>query len=222
MKSILKLEISTTSLIVTNLFLMTMAIIYKWTIYDQIMVFWCENLVIGFYTLIKLPMCRDVLPENREHFPVKPKHIKFIISPFFLIVFLMFCAMHLAMIHMLFYDDVESYANAHEQNYFPQVNWNVVLISIAALFVNHGISFIINFLGKKEYLTYRMDQMLILPYKRVMLVHLIVMVFGLLLNSAGRASIIGIVLFFLAKIWIDIRRHRAEHSVVIESTYGWF
>jgi len=123
---------------------------------------------------------------------------------------------------MLFSDDVESYAKTHSDNYFPQVNWEVVLISIAALLVSHGVSFVVNFLGKKEYLKYKMDQMMILPYKRLMLVHAVVMVFGLLLDSSGRASVIGIVLFFMAKSWIDIKRHQAEHLKNPESVFGWF
>ena len=222
MKSLLKFEISTTSLVVTNLFLMVMAIILEWRIYDQIMVFWCENLVIGFYTIFKLPFCRMVDRDKFDHFPVKPKYHKFVISPFFIIHFSLFCTLHLAMIQMLFSNDVEAYAEAHNDSLFPQINWSVVLISIFALMVNHGVSFVINFLGKKEYLKFKMDEMMMIPYKRLLLVHLVAMSFGIILSVIGFNSVIVVFIFFGVKIWIDLKRHNAEHLPNPDASYGWF
>jgi hypothetical protein len=222
MKSYLKIKITGVSLIITNLILMVLAIILDWKTYDQVMVFWSENLVIGFYTLIKIPYCKEVEPEFADHLPVSPKNGAIVMIPFFLLVFLMFCALHLAMIHMLFMNETEAYQRLHSQDLFPQINWQSVVISIFILGIHHGISLWLNFFGNKEYENYSMNQMLIVPFKRVILVHLIVLIFGLMLHVLQFNSVILICLFFLAKIWIDYKRHLAEHRINQESFFGWY
>lgn len=216
-----KFKITAASLIITNLFLLVCAIIFEWRIYDQVMVFWSENLVIGFYTLIKIPFCRPVSSDMIDHLPVSPKYAVYVLIPFFLLGFLIFCALHLALIHGLFADDVEAYARAHEQDLFPQIDWIPVLIAVCALMVNHGISLGINFFGRKEYMRYTMTDMFTVPYKRLVFVHMAVMISGLTLNSFGHESVFAVILFFAVKIWVDYRRHKAEHDPETTSFFKW-
>lgn len=199
-----------------------MAWVFEWKTSDQVMVLWCENLVVGFYTIFKIPLCRPVDPDKWDHYPVAPTLIRWVVIPFFLLHFLMFCAMHLALINMLFSSEVESYAEAHRNSAFPEVNFNVVLISLCALFVNHGISYGLNFIKQKEYLRFKMDEMMFVPYKRLLLVHGVVMTLGLLLSVTGIDSVLLILIFFTVKCWIDLRRHKAEHNQDRDSLFGWY
>lgn len=222
MFSSFQFKITAVSLIVTNIFLMIMAISLDWKTYDQVMVFWCENLVVGFYTAFKIPFCRPVDADKLDHYPVPRRYIKIVIIPFFLLHFLMFCALHLVLIHMLFYHEVESYAEAHKAFSFPEINRTALFIAFIALMVNHGISYFVNFISKKEYLKFKMDEMMFIPYKRLILGHFVVLVFGLILSVLWPDSATLVALFFTAKIWIDIKRHQAEHDKNPDSIYSWF
>lgn len=217
-----RFKISILSLIITNLFLMVMAIILGWKTYDQMMVFWCENLVIGFYTVFKIPFCKMVDPEQYAHYVVPPKYIRIVIIPFFLLHFLLFCALHLVFINMMFASETEAYAEVHQASLFPEINREAMLYAIIALLINHGVSYFVNFIGRKEYLKFKIDEMMFVPYRRLVFVHLIVLAFGILVSITGASSAAMVVIFFLTKIWIDFRRHKVEHSQNPDSVFGWF
>ncbi len=216
------LKISVASLLVTNIFLLIMALIFEWKTYDQMMVFWTENLVIGLITVFKIPFCRPIDPEQESHYPVPRSWIRWVAIPFFLLHFLLFSAMHLAFITMIFQADTDRYARSHELQLFPQLNYTALLFGFIALLVNHSISYFIHFIRKKEYLRYKIDEMMFIPYKRLIFVHLIVLSFGVGIAFFQLESAATIVIFYLVKIWIDYKRHKAEHSSQSDSIYTWF
>jgi hypothetical protein len=215
-------KITIISLAVSNVFLMVMALLFDWRTYDMVFIFWCENVVIGFYTAIKLPACQMVSPENLNHFPVPARFIRYIISPAFLLFMLIFSALHLAMIHMMFYPEVESYAEAHKSFAFPEINRMALWSALIALMISHGVSFLLHFVREKEYLKIRMDEMFLIPFKRLLVVHVVVLALGIGLGIFEGNSTLMVILFFTGKLWVDYKRHTNEHSTAPDNIYGWF
>jgi hypothetical protein len=61
-----------------------------------------------------------------------------------------------------------------------------VAIAAAALFLSHGVSFLVNFLGKEEYLTVSPDRQMIEPYSRVVVQHVTILAGGFLPTPSER------------------------------------
>jgi hypothetical protein len=93
---------------------------------------------------------------------------------------------------------------------FGGVGLRGVAIAAAALFLSHGVSFFVNFLGKEEYLTVSPDQQMTEPYSRVVVLHVTVLAGGALADSLG-APLAALVLLILLKTAIDLLAHLREH-----------
>jgi hypothetical protein len=101
------------------------------------------------------------------------------------------------------------------------VIWQI-LIPFLVLFVSHGISFFINFIGKKEYQKTSSSELMIAPYKRIVVMHLTLLLGGFIsavvaiilqgisLNRIISATVMS--LFIILKIYVDIKSHNKEHS----------
>ncbi|MCA1849421.1 MAG: DUF6498-containing protein, partial [Actinobacteria bacterium] len=93
---------------------------------------------------------------------------------------------------------------------FGSVGLREVAIAAAALFLSHGVSFFVNFLGKEEYLTVSPDQQMMEPYSRVVVLHVTILAGGALIDSLG-APVAALVLLVLLKTAIDLLAHLREH-----------
>ena len=87
-----------------------------------------------------------------------------------------------------------------------RLNW----VAIVALFVSHGWSFIENYLGRKEYESLTPGQAMALPYRRMMITHVALIVGGFFLIEKGQ-PLAGLVLLIAMKIVLDVIFHRQEH-----------
>ncbi len=85
-----------------------------------------------------------------------------------------------------------------------------VAIAAAALFLSHGVSFFVNFLGKEEYLTVSPDRQMTEPYSRVVVVHVTILAGGFLADSLG-APLAALILLVLLKTVMDLLAHPREH-----------
>ncbi|MBT8063288.1 MAG: hypothetical protein KJO85_11435, partial [Gammaproteobacteria bacterium] len=83
--------------------------------------------------------------------------------------------------------------------------------AIAGLFISHGFSFWINFLGRGEHRGRTIKTQMSEPYSRIIFMH-VVLIFG-----GGLAMVLGdtvpvLMLIIAAKIWVDLRAHLKERS----------
>jgi hypothetical protein len=84
-------------------------------------------------------------------------------------------------------------------------------IPLAALFISHGVSFVSNFIGGREYERTSVAALMAAPYSRIMVMHLTVLFGGwvvLLLNNPVPA----LALLVLLKTAMDLRAHAREHD----------
>lgn len=89
--------------------------------------------------------------------------------------------------------------------------------AIAALCVSHGVSFFINFLGRREYVGRNLEDQMTEPYRRIIVMHVTIIVGGIL-AMALKTPLPALILLIALKIGVDLRAHLGERKPVKIST----
>ena len=87
----------------------------------------------------------------------------------------------------------------------PGLEWPVL-----GLAVSHGLSFVKNFLLGQEYLALKVNEIMMRPYKRIVLMHVAIIAGGVFVMKLGSPVGLLCVLIFL-KIGMDIWLHAKSH-----------
>lgn len=174
-------------LVLANLLPLVGVFLLDWDAGYLMLLYWCENIVLGFYTLLKI-----LLTSTRADLPL---------APFFVVHYGGFCAGHLVFIMTLLFQDADPMALAAQWQF---------QIMLAALFVSHGGSFLVNFLlaGERHRMTAR--QAMFAPYGRIVLLHVAILLGGMAAYALGQAVIMLVALIAL-KIALDVALHLREH-----------
>ncbi len=94
---------------------------------------------------------------------------------------------------------------------------------LLALVLSHGVSFVQNFLGKREFEHFATEKLMQQPYKRIVLLHIAIIAGGFGVMALG-SPLPLLILTVVGKIALDIHLHRREHRpkeenlALIEST----
>jgi hypothetical protein len=94
---------------------------------------------------------------------------------------------------------------------FGEVVWPNVTIAAVALFLSHGASFLLNYVGKKEYLTTSPARQMAAPYGRVVVLHLTIL-FGAFAIAFIGAPVAALVILVVLKTALDLRLHLRERQ----------
>jgi hypothetical protein len=201
-------------LILANIFILIQYYIFNWNSGDVLLLFWVESAIIGFFMILKL--ISTISRSERKDFTISGRssksslemylgeksfqivnkiYILLFLIPFFIVHFGGFMAGHLLFIILLF---------------IPDFSLNLVFAIIASsipLFLSHGYSFFFNFLLNKEYDKLKVDNIMIMPYRRIVVMHLTI-ILGVAINAP-------ILFLFGAKIIADAYSHISEHGGII-------
>jgi hypothetical protein len=194
------MRLSVISLIIANCVPLFGIFLFDWNLFDIMFLYWLESAVIGFYSLLKLIQLGKILA--------------LFLVPFFIFHFGMFMMGHLIFIFFLFSSPLESRIGLGN---FPTLLSLIPLLKtiwvpITILFVSHGVSYVSNFIYKKEYTLHTLKDFMVTPYKRIMLLHVTLIAGGFLMilfQSPKSAAALLIIL----KIVIDVRAHIKEHAI---------
>ncbi len=193
----------------------------KWDAFYIILLYWSENLAIGFYNILKIAAAKV------EH-PIE--HLgKLFLIPFFVIHYSGFMAVHgffvLAFAKIAEGPSVASPSIGGKSwpcvFVFVQLLINVIRqmfliipsqmkLAILALFISHGVSFVYNYLLKGEYATAKPGELMNKPYSRVVVLHIALLAGGFLVLTIGSPVPLLIVLV-IGKIILDVKMHLREH-----------
>jgi hypothetical protein len=174
---------------------------FGWELFDILFLYWVENLVVGFYTILKLVVVTGLA--------------SIVAVPIFLFHYSWFMSAHAALLfaflgrgsggrfsffiwHMLAWPPL---AAALHDSRWPAV----------ALLASHGVSFITNFIAGREYQSIDAEALTVQPYRRLMVMHCVVLGTGFAVMLFG-APVLGVVTLVVLKAAIDLRAHRREHS----------
>ena len=184
-------------LVAANLIPLFFVLLGEWTLQEVMVLFWAESAIIGFYTLLKMA----VVAKWWAPFP----------GLFFLGHFGGFMSLHFLFIYMLFVRGI----NAHTPdpgalealgNLFMPL-WPALL----GLFLSHGVSFALNFIGQREYEGTKVQDLMKAPYGRIVVMQLTI-IFGGWVVMLLKNTMPALVLLVVFKIVADLRAHYGEHA----------
>ena len=185
------------ALIGANLVPLAGVLFLNWRLGEVMVLFWAESAVIGFWNVIKLA--------------VVAKWAAIFVAPFFVGHFGGFMAGHFLFIYYFFVRGLDAAGPE------PGV-WNALLDlfvplwpALMALFISHGVSFFTNYIGRREYLGMDTKTQMGEPYKRIIVMHLTIIVGGGL-TMIFRTPAAALLLLIALKTATDLYAHRKEHS----------
>ncbi len=209
-ESALPRHLSLAALVLVNLLPLIGVLFFGWDVGALVVLYWSENLVIGFYTIVKMLV-------------VSPVGGLFS-SAFFLVHFGGFCAVHGLFISSLLLDIEPGFPDGEAWPLFlvfVQLLVEVVrgvlayappewMVGFLALAVSHGISMVQNFLVRGERHRVSLGTLMGAPYSRVIVLH-ITIIFGSFAVVALGQNIAMLLLLVLLKLGLDIKLHQREH-----------
>ena len=204
-------------LVAANLIPFWGVIFWEWDAFNVVLLYWSENIVVGFYNILKMAFVKVSHPA--EHLG------KLFMIPFFTIHYGGFCAVHGIFVFALFEKGDSSFMNNTTWPcffVFLQMLLNVIKhafltmslemrYAMGALFLSHGVSFVYNYLIKGEYAKIKPDKLMGSPYARIVIMHLAVL-FGAFLTMA-LGSPVGILIILVGlKTSLDVIFHKRQHK----------
>ena len=207
------------ALITVNLLPLIGVLFWEWDVAMIILLYWVENLLIGFYNILKMLFVQ--VPAPIQHLG------KLFIIPFFCIHYGGFCAGH--GFFLLFFFGMSENMDAMMQNIswpgpliFLQLLVGVVMALwenhpegmgwlVTGLFLSHGISFVQHYIVGKEYATITEKELMGQPYARIVVMHIAIIFGGGALMALG-SPVPLLCILILLKIGMDITLHIRQHT----------
>ena len=188
---------STLALIVSNLFPIVGMFYFNWHLSDIMVLYWAESAVIAIFTVVKIIYIG--------------KWLATFTAVFFLAHFCAFMAVHFLFIYGIFVEGIHHTTDAD----LTEVARLFISLwpALVALFISHGVSFVTNFVGQKEYEGMTVQKQMAAPYRRIIMMHL-TLIFGGFVTMTLGDPVPVLLIFILVKIIVDVRAHLKEHSQV--------
>lgn len=200
-------------LVAANLLPLAGVFLLDWDVGALVVLYWSENLVLGFYTLVKM-------------FTVSPLG-SLPMGLFFALHYGGFCAVHGLFVSVLLLGDGDGLMPNDPWPVFFiffQLLLNVVrsvlehappawLLAFAALFVSHGVSFLLNFLFAGERERTNLNKLMAAPYGRIVILHIAIIAGGFAVMALGQPVVLLVILVLL-KIGVDVALHLREHRAI--------
>jgi len=215
----LRIDLPLLALVLANLVPLFGVLLLHWDVGAIVVLYWTENLVVGFYNLLKMLLTggKSALGSML----------------FFCLHYGGFCA-----IHGMFVLELTQFAGEISSQ-LPDASWPGPLVVIQkilyfgeqifaaappefgwaciALLLSHGASFLLLFVGQQEYRHTSVDALMAAPYKRIAVLHIAVIIGGFLVIELGQPM--GLLLALVAlKIGMDIMLHNRAHRALSGSS----
>jgi hypothetical protein len=97
-----------------------------------------------------------------------------------------------------------------EPDFGATVDPLAILFVLACLFISHGLSYRLNYIGRGEYLRTTAAGQMFAPYGRLVVLHVTIIIGAIVISMTG-APAAAIVVLVLLKIALDLGLHLAEH-----------
>lgn len=214
-----KITLPIATLTTANLVPLAGVLLLGWDVTAILLLYWAENVAIGFYNILKMAIVRVGNPLG---------HLgKLFLIPFFCIHFGGFCAGH-GLFLLIFLKLGSGHGALMSDLSWPgPLVFLQMLVSVIVhlwqsrpdgmewpvicLFVSHGISFVRNYLSGKEYASQTMERLMKQPYRRIVLLHIAIIAGGMPVMVLGSPIPLLFILVGV-KIGLDIWLHTKEHS----------
>lgn len=194
---------------------------FGWDVGSIVVLYWVENLIVGVWSILKM-----LVAGGRK---------ALLRIMFFCVHYGGFCAIHgLFVLKLTQFTDVDALAATSSDwpgplaviGTFIQLVEQILaaapeqlLWAGLALFISHGASFLLLFIGQQEYREVSARELMIAPYKRIALLHIAVIAGGFLVKALG--SPLGLLLALVAlKTGMDIMLHIRSHREAADPAHA--
>jgi hypothetical protein len=206
-------------LIGANLIPLAGVFLFRWDISFIVLLYWMENLIVGFYNILKMATLKT---KNRTE-----NHQKLVLIPFFCLHFGGFCAVHGFFLTVFFKIGPQSSPFTESSHWWGPLIFLQLLFSVIAklwaarppdmiwavlgLFISHGVSFVENYILGGEYKEKDMRQLMQQPYQRIFIMHFAILAGGIFILQQNSPLPLMIILILL-KIFLDMHLHKKSHT----------
>lgn len=209
-----KLSLPLVALVMANLIPIVGVLFAGWSVLSVMLVFVGESLIIGLYNIAKMLTAQS---SSEVAQPRLPKRL-FLIA-FFSIHYGGFCFVHAKIVVSLLGNGWEKSLNTVADLF--QLFVSDMWLPLFCLMISHGISFVLNYLRRGEYRAIGVKNLLVLPYKRVFIMHAAV-ILGSVLVVKLNSPIWLVCMLVLLKLVIDILQHNKAHSSFVSTKIKQF
>lgn len=172
-------------------------IFLEWSVGTIIVIYWCENLIIGVYNVLKMMAAKGSRSDNTMKLNGKPVKSggKLFLIPFFIAHYGIFTLVHGVFVFVLFGKDLSSIEG--------------ISFAVVSLLVGNGFSFFRDYISSGEYREKTVNDLFFQPYKRVVILHLTILAggFAAMALDAPQAALAVLVIL---KIGLDVWVYRRE------------
>lgn len=204
--------ISLTALILVNLVPLAGVLWLGWRMFDVLMLFWMENVVIGVLNLLRMGVRLVAAAELKGLFLI----------PFFTLHYFGFCAGHGFILMLLFGAPGSGLGPAQELGAGGMLDIVRELVrepalawGLAAIAASHALSFLVNFIWGGEWRRTDIDTLMGAPYGRIMILHVVIVIGAAIVAAIGQ-PIYALVLLVVLKTAVDAVAHLRERRTLGE------
>lgn len=191
---------SSVLLVLANLIPLAGALFYGWSVFEIVLVYWAENLIVGVYTLFRMLLAGG----NRDPVSLVGKLFS---SGFFAVHYGIFCLVHGFFVFSLLGGSGPSGAEAFDRGMIP---------ALIALVASHGFSFVKNYLIGGEFRDATVQTQMFSPYPRMVVLHVAIL-FGAFAIQALGSPLAMLLILIAGKTVLDVFLHRWSHRKTARS-----
>jgi hypothetical protein len=191
-------------LLAANLVPVAGVLLWDWSVFALLALFWMENVLIGVFFALRM-LCAD--PRDPALWAAK-----LFMVPFFCFHYGMFTAIHGMFVFSLF--GGPAYSASGLQVLEPALRAARELglwLPLAALLASHGFSFLWNYLYRGEFRSAQLPRLMAKPYGRIVVLHLAILLGGIAAMALG-SPVWALLVLLALKIGLDLKAHLKEHS----------
>jgi len=203
-------------LVVVNLIPIFGVLFFDWDLFSLMMLYWMENIIVGLFNPIKMAFATGV-DEKLSEFPLASVGLKIFLIPFFTFHYGLFCLVH-GLFIVAFFGQSGFFSNSTDGSVPNELfsggfidtlanNFGWALLSMV---LSHGLSLALNYFGQREYLKANIVEMMFQPYKRIVVLHLTILLGAFLAMGLG-SPMIALIFMAILKIIVDVISHVVEH-----------
>jgi len=200
-----RLTVSGVVLIAANLVPLVGVLFLGWTLFATLLLFWVENVTVGAFSVLQMLTARPRDPLSWG--------LKLFMVPFFIVHYGIFTTVHGVFVMSIF-GDAPAKVSQTPAAFYHAVQATGIGAAALALLLSHGVSFMLNYIGQGQYRTAVLPVLMMRPYGRVMVLHVVILLGGFLVQLAG-SPVPALALLVVLKTGLDLGAHLREHQPTV-------